>query len=133
MAPPSTPSNLFIHPSTSSVPRPPHPHPPTFLLSHKTGQCAFTRSRQGAWRRDKTIISLAAAAHAGAPAADRILTQAAVLAQIAAQSALRLPRHFLTRPTVVAVFGLFLFFFLFFTPGHKHPKLIFWACVCEHV
>lgn len=75
-------SNLFIRSSTSSA-----PPPSTFLLSpKKNGPVCFTRSRRGAWRRDKTIISLTAAARAGAPAADRILKQAAVLTQIGAQA-----------------------------------------------
>ena len=74
-------SNLFIRPSTSSAP------PLSSCLIKNKGPVCFTRSRQGAWRRDKTIISLAAAAaaRAGARTADRILKRAAVLAQIAAR------------------------------------------------
>lgn len=75
-------SNLFIHPSTSSV-------LPSCLIN---APACSSRSRQGAWRRDKTIISVAAAARAGAPTADRILQHAAVLTQIATLSVPASPR-----------------------------------------
>lgn len=55
------------------------------------GQSALPEADREAWRRDKTIISLTAAARAGAPTADRILKQAAVLAQIATQPVLASP------------------------------------------
>lgn len=90
-----------------SVPPPPKSfHPtPTFLLSPKNGPVCFTRKRHGAWRRDKTIISLAAA--------DMILTQTAVLSL----------RHPPTCPTVVGVFQTLSLL------GTNVPKLIFQANV----
>lgn len=81
----SAPPLQSFHPSLHLV------SPPLLSSCLINGPVCFTRSRQGAWRRDKTIISLAAAAHAGAPTADRILKQAAVLSQIAAQLVLTSP------------------------------------------
>lgn len=82
----STPSPIF-----SSILPTHQPPPPQLSSCLINGPVCFTRNRQGAWRRDKTIISLTAAAHAGAPTADRILKQAAVLAQIATQPVLASP------------------------------------------
>lgn len=55
------------------------------------GQSALPKADREPGGGTKTIISLTAAAYAGAPTADRILKQAAVLPQIATQSILAFP------------------------------------------
>lgn len=106
---PSTPSPIF----SSIPPTPPPPLSSCFI----NGPVCFTRNRQGAWRRDKTIISLTAAAHAGAPTADRILKHAAVLTQIVTQSVLASPLS-----EMYHYGGRFLSFFLW---GPNIPTQIF--------
>ena len=121
----SAPPLQSFHPSLHLVSR------ATFLLSHKKrGPVCFTSSRQEAWRTDKTIISLAAAAaaaaRAGARTADRILKQAAVLAQIAAAPASSSLCRSLTCPTAAVVCRLF-------PPGHQHSQTDFPGLLWEHV
>lgn len=89
----SNPSPIFSSiPPPRQPPRPPAPntHTHTFSSCLINGPVCFTRSRLGSLEEGQNYY-LSAAARAGAPTADRILKQAAVLAQIATQPVLASP------------------------------------------